>query len=326
MTPEHDSLPLPSGAPAPPESGRAFSTSSAETLLPLIATAVVLFILFVVRVVVLGGVVPPALLNPAWQLRLVGLLASWGFLPLLGLGLLQVSILIANGAGRPQRRLQETYTGLRRAAVLATFGFLLTLPLQAGAAWKLIHSGMQDLDAQDSPGRAAPQARLDAMEKAIRDAPDARSIQNSLTILRGPAIAPQDMQRPLPQLKQILLRALAEARQNLTGVSREERNLRVWTLLQDCLGNSLTAMAYAFGFAAFAQSPKQHRSLLQALLEKMNSKQNNSQNLALKLKREKDEQEKRRLRDLERYGRDQQKRKRQALEGIEREKHNRQRQ
>lgn len=171
-------------------------------------------------------------------------------------------------------------------------------------------TGLQELDAQGSTGRAAPQSRLDAMEKAIRDAPDARSMQNSLTILRGPAITPQDMERPLPQLKEILLQALARARQNLTGASRQEQSLRTWTLIQDCIGNSLAALAYAFGFAAFAQSPKQDRSLLQTLLDKFNPKHNNTQKLALKLKREKEEDEKRRLRELERYGRDQQKRKR----------------
>lgn len=310
--PESDSISPQDGPAAPPER----STTGADAALPLIASAAVLFLLFGVRVLVLGGIVPPALLNPSWQLRLASQLVTWGFLPLLGLGLLQVSITFADIVKRPQRRLLEFYSKTRQIAVLVTFGFLLLLPLQAGAAWKLIHSDFRGLE-----GRTAPQARLDAMEKAIREAPDAKAIQNSLTILRGPAIAPQDLQQPLPQLKQLLLQSLAKARASLTGVSRQERTLRVWTLLQECLGNSLAALAYAFGFAAFAQSPKQDRSLLQSLLGRFNpSDSEQSLQSIFKQKRAQAERDKRHQRDLERHARDQLKRQRQEHERIERER------
>lgn len=291
------------------------SARGSDPFLPLIATGIALFLAY--AVLVLGGILPFALLNPAWQLRLAGVLVSSAYLPLLGLCLLHLSKLVSEVTRQPQRRLLDLYTRVRRVAVLATLGFLLLLPLQAGAAWQLIQKGFRGMD---GAGPASTQPRLDAMEKAIREAPDARSIQNSLTILRGPAIAPQDMQRPLPQLKQLLLQSLERARQSLTNDSRRETSTRVWMLIQECIRNSAIALAYALGFAAFAQRPQEERTLLQECIGLVRPSERDQYLRRLRqIRRQESESERRRLQDLERFGRDQQKRHRQELQRRQRE-------
>lgn len=100
------------------------------------------------------------------------------------------------------------------------------------------------------------------MEKAIREAPDAAALQTQLTILRGPAITPEDMRRPLPELKQILLSSLQQARTNLLRRARSNPDPRVWVLIQDVVRFSSSAFGYAIGFAAFAQRPSAKVPLL----------------------------------------------------------------
>ena len=48
--------------------------------------------------------------------------------------------------------------------------------------------------------------RLRAMEQAIEGATDARALQARLTMMQGPTIAARKMSRPLPELKQVLIK------------------------------------------------------------------------------------------------------------------------
>lgn len=318
MTEQDPTSPHPGGAP-PSKETAATSTSLGQSSLPLTTTAFVLFGAYGISVV--GGIVPVSLLNPAWQLRLAGLLIGTGFLPLLGLCLLHMWKVLPDGSGQPRRRLLDLYNRLRRLSVLVVIGFLLLLPLQTSAAWQLIQSGFRGMGGS---GPASAQARLDAMEKAIREAPDAKAIQSSLTILRGPGIAPQDLQRPLPQLKQLLLESLGRARQNLTNDSRQESSQRVWILIQECLRNSLLALAYAAGFAAFAQRPHSPRSVLEEILDRTRRSEADRERQRVQTsQRREQERERQRLRAIERQGRDRDKRRIKELQRQEREQEKR---
>jgi hypothetical protein len=217
----------------------------------LTAAATAFFIFF--GTVVLNILVPLSLLNPAWLLRLATGLISNAYLPLIGLTLVYLA---AHLQAKPNiAKLQES---LAKWAVIASLGFLLLVPLQIWASWSLIQQGFSSLD----QGKPTPDEPLQAMEKAIRDAPDAATLQTQLTILRGPAIAPQDMQRPLPELKQILLSSLQQARTNLLRRARSTPDPRIWVLIQDVLRFSIGALGYAIGFAAFAQRPRAQVTLL----------------------------------------------------------------
>ncbi len=209
------------------------------------AAATALFIFF--GVAMINALIPPAPFNPAWLLRLSTSLIGNGYLALIGLVLVNLAAYLY-----PKDTNENLKTSLSRWAILASFGFLLLLPLQAWASWNLIQENFSSLER----GRPAADEPLQAMEKAIREAPNAADLQTRLTILRGPAIAPQDLARPLPELKQVLLASLQEARANLLRKSRSGPDPRGWVLLQDIIRFSLGALGYAIGFAAFAQRPR----------------------------------------------------------------------
>jgi hypothetical protein len=235
--------------------------------------AISLFILFGGKLI--GGSIPIQLLNPAWQLRLISTLVNQAYLALIGLCLFRVCELLPYPSTAGRRDLLNWGLRLRRLAVLATLGFILLLPLQAKAAWDLIRTDFRALDRRPAELRTASERRFAAMEKAIREAPDAMAIQRDLTILRGPGIPPQDMQRPLPQLKALLLQSLNRARQSVTAETQQQTSLRTWGLIQECVQNSVLALALALGFSAFAQRKQSPRAALiwdngdQSLLEEI---------------------------------------------------------
>lgn len=228
---------------------------------PLPLAVLVLVLLFLTAVV--NALIPPAILNPAWQVRLVATLVSNAYLPLIALAIL------ALGSSQPnQKRLQVLRDKFSTLAVLAALGFLLLVPLQGLASWRLIRLDFAPLE----QGRPAAQTPLDAMEKAIKEAPDALTLQGRLTELRGPTIAPQDMARPLPELKKILLSSLQQARANLERrASRQGSDPRVWVLIQDSLRFGISSLGLAAAFAAFGKRPGQSENFLYELLSVLRS-------------------------------------------------------
>lgn len=217
----------------------------------LVAAATAFFIFF--GTIVLNMLLPAALLNPAWLMRLATGLIGNAYLPLIGLILVHIAVFL-----NPKSSLENLCSSLAKWAVIASLGFLLLLPLQVWASWSLIQQNFSSVD----KGKPAADEPLAAMEKAIREAPDATTLQTQLTILRGPAITPQDMRRPLPELKEILLSSLQQARSNLLRKARSTPDPRGWVLVQDVVRFSIGALGYAIGFAAFAQRSNSRVPLL----------------------------------------------------------------
>lgn len=217
----------------------------------LTAAAVACFIAF--GTIALNILFPPSVSNPAWLMRLATGLVSNAYLPLIGLALVFLATYL-----QPKASFENLRGSLAKWAVIVSLGFILLVPLQVWAAWRLIQQDFSSLE----KGKPTPDEPLQAMEKAIREAPDAAALQTQLTILRGPAITPEDMRRPLPELKQILLSSLQQARTNLLRRARSNPDPRVWVLIQDVVRFSISALGYAIGFAAFAQRPSAKVPLL----------------------------------------------------------------
>ena len=136
----------------------------------------------------LASVLPLALMNPLWQLNLASTLVAHGFLPLLGLCLFHIWRVNTQGRQTAHLRLIRFSRRLNRLTVLAALGFLLLLPLQFRAVYELISTNFSAIT--QSSGQSIAQQRFDSIEKVMREAPDARSMQDHLIILRGPAIPP----------------------------------------------------------------------------------------------------------------------------------------
>lgn len=214
------------------------------------AAACAIFALFLIRV--LASLLPPAPMNPLWQLSLASTLVTHGFLPLLGLCLFHIWRVNTAGGRSQHQRLIHFCRRLNRLTVLAALGFVLLLPLQCRAAYELISTNFSAIRAGAAPSPS--QRRFDAIADVIRKAPDLRTLENHLVILRGPAIAPQDRDKPLPEIKAVLSQALNRARQLERENVDEQVSMKAWPLIRDVGVTSLAALVHALGFSAFAQS------------------------------------------------------------------------
>jgi hypothetical protein len=107
----------------------------------LIAIALALLLVFIASL--LPQLLPPRLLDPSWQLRLCGVIAETGVLPLMALGL----VFLAAYLEPANDWLLACRAHVSRLAGVAALGFLLLLPLQLAA-----------LDPGQFPPRSPPAA------------------------------------------------------------------------------------------------------------------------------------------------------------------------
>ncbi|MEI6031417.1 MAG: hypothetical protein WCQ20_09670 [Synechococcaceae cyanobacterium ELA739] len=101
----------------------------AKPVLLLKIAAFGLFVLFGCNL--LASVLPPRLIDPAWQMALFSGLQSLSFLPLIGICLLLVGPDLQIGSSR------HRLGWIRKASAVACIGYLWLIPLQASAMWRL---------------------------------------------------------------------------------------------------------------------------------------------------------------------------------------------
>lgn len=216
-----------------------------------------LAVVFVLAVLV--PLMPPLLLQPAWQIRLCGVLVSQAPLALFALMLLHGAAALL-----PGNRLITT--GLRRWrqwACFAALGFLLLLPLQALAT----HRGIAQRGAAQAEQRQGADRRFRLMREAIATSPSLAMLEARMQALRGPQLTPADRALPLPQLRRQLDAALQEAhgavQERFAGPTSEQ----LLTLIQDGVRLPLSSLAYAAAFAAGAQRRQDKKDLPTVLLK-----------------------------------------------------------
>lgn len=203
----------------------------------------------------IGSLLPLQLLDPAWQLRLVGSLINNAGFALLGLVLVHLAAALAPECPP----LQARRDALARWAILAALGFLLLIPLQGYASWQ----GASQNSA--SQGRQLRQAKrkLADLSRAVQGASNGRELQERLRALQGPDVSDADLAQPLPSLKRQLLAAFAEARRRIESQSAQPTTADPSALLQEHLRVAVASLALAVGFASLAQRRGSPLSLLQ---------------------------------------------------------------
>jgi hypothetical protein len=207
---------------------------------------------------VLVPLMPPLLLDPAWQIRLCGVVVSQAPLALLALILLHGAAILL-----PGNRLITT--GLRRWrhwACFAALGFLLLLPLQAFAT----HRGISQMRAVQAEQLQGADRRYRLMREAIATAPSFEILEARLLSLRGPRLTPADRSLPLPQLRPQLDTALEQAHVALQNRSSGPSSQQLLMMVQDGVRLPLSSLAYAAAFAAGAQRRQDRKGLPTVLL------------------------------------------------------------
>ena len=240
----------------PPNSAPARSGTPVLLCAPgLGVVALVMFVLF-------GSLVAPALfplrlLDPAWQLRLAGVLVNAAPFPLLGLALLQ----IAAELGTHHPRLRSHQKHCNQLAVAAALGFLLLIPLQTLAGLK---QGRSLNNAQAARIQGA-EAKLKALRQAVAGAASNADLNQQLQTLRGPVLGPADIAQPLPLLKAQVGVALDQAALQISRERLASQPRTPLLLLSELIRNAIASLALAVGFAALAKRPGARNTLLQEL-------------------------------------------------------------
>lgn len=231
------------------------SSRTADRELAGILQGISVGLLLVYLVSELKLLLPPALLQPAWQLRAGEALRSTAPLPLVAGALLLLAQRFDAGAAGLGRRVVL----VRRLAIAASLGFLLLIPLQ-------ISAGLRQL----SQNTAVEARQLEAVRKvavAIEQAKTPEAMNKAIASLPG---LPPDFQgqyaRPLPQVRAALLLQIRPQIQRLEGRLQELRRQRLFSATGLFALDGLLSLGYAIGFAALASSGEDQPSLLQRCL------------------------------------------------------------
>jgi hypothetical protein len=120
---------------------------------------------------------PPKLLDPNWQLGLIQNLINNGSLALIGALLTHLAMAFHPGSDR----LRARHIAYRRWALAAALGFLMLIPLQVSAGWKLYRT--VDGNSQQQISQSAKQ--LTALRQAITTATSTQEIQAKMQKMLG---------------------------------------------------------------------------------------------------------------------------------------------
>jgi len=207
----------------------------------LIAIALALLSVFIAGL--LPQLLPPRLIDPSWQLRLCGLMAETGVLPLMALGLL----FLATYLDPANLWVLAFRVGSSRLAGLAAVGFLLLIPLQIFA----VISSHSSLEFHQQKQRQTAQVRLDVLQQAIASAGSSDELNQRLQTLKAPPLPPSEQALPLPQLRTLLSERLLQTRSLLQNKFSAPTQVPRSTLLLQVLRGVVSNLAYGVAFAQF---------------------------------------------------------------------------
>lgn len=218
----------------------------------LAAIAMALFMVFVVTVVF--AAFPLRLLDPAWQLKVIGTITNNAPISVIAFVLLPLAMWMNPTAG-----MREFTRKIRRLAMLAVAGFLLLIPLQFNA----INQQFSNQNIQNNRQLRDAMRTITRLRETVERSQSKESLQLNLQSLADPtSLQPADLAKPFPVLKQELLaridQAEAAAKQRFTVADP----MTPWALVRASLRTSLLALCYAFAYAAGALRRNSKLSLL----------------------------------------------------------------
>ena len=189
---------------------------------------------------------PPKILDPQWQLGLIGNLINNGSLALVGALLTHLAKVFDPGSDR----LRARHNAFRKWALAASIGFLLLIPLQLSAGWKLYRAF--DGKSQQQISQSANQ--LTALRQAITTATSTQEIQAKVQKLLGNKVrfTPTQLSSPVNQLRQELLIGLDQASNGLQQRIDAQSSFNPNGLIKESIRIALSSLFYGAGFAFLA--------------------------------------------------------------------------
>lgn len=206
--------------------------------------AISLGLLGIFLAVVLVSAWPPKLLDAQWHLALTAELINNGSLALVGALLTPLALAFDPGSDR----LRARRNAFRKWALAAAIGFLLLIPLQVSAGWRLYRNVTSQAEKQSSQSAA----KLSELRQAIATATSTQEFQARLQQLAGnnAGLTPTQLNTPINQLRQELLaRADQVANRLQQSIVEAQSSLKPDRLFKETVRIVLSALFYAVGFA-----------------------------------------------------------------------------
>jgi hypothetical protein len=222
------------------------------TAITVAATAFGLLAVFLINLI--SGALPLKLLDPQWQLQVILQLISNVSFPLMAFMLICLAPQIDPNLALLQRWRQRCQA-LALAAVLL---FLLIIPLQIHASWRLIRQAQVEQASQLRNN----QRQFNALQQAIVQATTMNELQARMRALNGPILGTQDQALPLERVRKQLLQALELARANNRNTLASLPPDQVLAQVINTVQIACTSLVMALSFAAGARRPGSRRTLL----------------------------------------------------------------
>jgi len=186
---------------------------------------------------------PPKILDPQWQLAFSADLINNGSLALVGALLTPLALAFHPGSDR----LRARRNAFRSWALAAAIGFLLLIPLQASAGWRLYRTISSNAEQQSSQSAR----KLAELRQAIATATSPQEIQAKLNQLVGnnTGLTPTQLRTPIDQLRQELLAGADQAANRLQQRIEAQSSFKPDRLIKETIRIALSSLFYAAGFA-----------------------------------------------------------------------------
>lgn len=223
----------------------------------LFRVGVALLAIFVV--LLLAGLFPIKLIDPAWQLRVIRSLVNNGTIAVLGLVLISLAPIIS-----PSEKLKRRRQRFANLAVVASIGYLLIVPLQGVAIWQ----GLNTFNNTQTRQIQAAKEKIEQIRKAVNESSNTADLQKRLQALPGPALPPLNTNAPIdvvrPQLLSLLETAQGQLKQRTAGTGLTADRLQ--QLIQESVRVGLSSLVFAAAFACGSVWPGGSRNLFDSWL------------------------------------------------------------
>ena len=217
---------------------------STDPALAGILEALSLALLGIFLAAVLVSAWPPKLLDAQWHLALTADLINNGSLALVGALLTPLALVFDPSS----KRLRTRNKAFRQWALAAAIGFLLLIPLQVSAGWRLYRTVTSQAEKQSSQSAA----KLTELRQAIATATSTQGIQARLQQLAGnnAGLTPTQLKTPINQLRQELLAGADQVANRLQqSILEAQSSFKPDRLFKETVRIVLSALFYAVGFA-----------------------------------------------------------------------------
>ena len=195
--------------------------------------------IFLAAVVV--GAWPPKILDPQWQLGFTANLINNGSVALVGALLTPLALAFHPSSDR----LRSRRKAFRQWALAAAIGFLLLIPLQGFAGWKLYRKVTSNVEQQS--GQSA--RKLADIRQAIATATSTQEIQTKLQQLADTSLSPSQLRTPINQLRQELLAGADQAANRLQQRIEAQSSFKPDRLIKETIRIAISSLFFTASFA-----------------------------------------------------------------------------